>query len=251
VLACLFGWILFIAAAFGADVTPGGMPLGPIVAAAIVAATMGMPALGEWGRQLLRLRAAPAWYALAFAAPLALALGAVLLNHAFGAPLPTVAQLANWSSLPGEFVGILILIGIGEEAGWTAFAAPRLLRGRSLLEAWGILASIRVIWHLPLMLTGDLPYVLGIVGNAAFQFLLLWMFRRSGGAWFLAAIWHAMLNTTGGAFFFQMVQGVDQERLGVLFAGVYALAAVVVLIVDRRYIVRFAGGHSGAAVAHA
>ena len=41
VLACLFGWVLFIASALGADVPPDGMPLGPIIAATIVVSCMG------------------------------------------------------------------------------------------------------------------------------------------------------------------------------------------------------------------
>ena len=226
VLACLFGWSLYIAAALGADLEPGAMPLGPFVATAIVAATLGRATLTEWGRQLARFRTSLAWYAMAMVAPVVIMGAAVLVNHLLGAPLPTREQLGGWTSLPAEFLGILILIGIGEEAGWTGFAAPRLLQRHSFLAAWAILATIRVIWHVPLMVGGELPWVLGIVGNAAFQFLLLWAFRRSGGVWFLAALWHALLNTVGGAFFFQMVEGADRDRLGVLMAGAYVLAAV-------------------------
>ena len=56
---------------------------------------------------------------------------------------------------PVIFVVNLVLIGIGEEAGWTAFAAPLLLRRHGLLGAWAILAALRILWHLPLMLTGS------------------------------------------------------------------------------------------------
>ena len=233
-LACLFGWSLYIAAALGADLSPGALPLGPIIAAAIVAALLGRATLGQWGRELTRLRTSPAWYAIALLAPVAVVSVAVLVNHLLGAPLPTTAQLAGWTSLPAEFVGILILIGVGEEAGWMAFAALHLLRRHSFLTAWAILAVIRVIWHVPLMLDGALPWVLGVGGNAAFQFLLLWVFRRSGGVWVLAAIWHAMHNAVGGTFFFQMVDGPDQARLGVLMTGTYALVAAVVYTIDRR-----------------
>lgn len=38
ILACLFGWVYFIAYAFGADIIPDGMPLGPIIATVIVSA---------------------------------------------------------------------------------------------------------------------------------------------------------------------------------------------------------------------
>ena len=75
-----------------------------------------------------------------------------------------------------------------------------------------MLAAIRVLWHLPLMLSGSLPWVLGVGGNIAFQLLMMWMFVRTGGAWFLAAIWHSTLNALGGLFFFQMVEGPDKAQ---------------------------------------
>lgn len=235
IFACLFGWVFFIAAALGAELTPDGMPLGPLLAAAIVAASMGRAGLKEWGRRLVTFRAGLGWYALAVVAPVAIISIAVLANTALGAPLPTSAQLAaSWVDIPGNFLTFLIAVGIGEEAGWMAFAAVLLLRRHPFITAWLILSAMRVFWHLPLMLNGDLSWVLGIGGNIAFQFLLLWLFQRTNQRWFLAAIWHAMLNATGGKFFFQMVQGEDQARLGVLMTAGYVLAAVAVYLIDRR-----------------
>ena len=123
-------------------------------------------------------------------------------------------------------------VGIGEEAGWTAFAAPLLLQRRTFGQAWLILSAIRVLWHVPLMLSGDLPWVLGIGGNIAFQFLVLRLFQRTD-RWFLAAIWHAALNTAGGKFFFQLVQGKDAARLAVLMVLGYALVALAVVLFSR------------------
>jgi hypothetical protein len=100
------------------------------------------------------------------------------------------------------------------------------------MSAWAILSAIRVFWHLPLMLTGELPWVLGVVGNVAFQFLLLWVFVRTG-VWLLAGIWHAVLNTVSGNFVFPMVQGADQVRLGVLMSVAYVLVAAVVYRADH------------------
>jgi len=67
---------------------------------------------------------------------------------------------------------------------------------------------------------------------------VLWVYQRSGGAWFLAAIWHALLNVAGSQFFFQMVQGEDQARLGVLMSAGYLFAAGAVFLLDRRRLVR-------------
>lgn len=241
VLACLFGWILFIASALGAGIQPNGFPIGPIIAAAIVTALLGRAELSAWWHRLLRLRAGLAWYALALIIPVAIILLAVAANTALGAPAPTASQLAGWTGLPGELLGILILIGIGEEAGWTAFAAERLLDGRGFLGVWLALAAMRILWHVPLMLSGDLPWVLGVVGNAAFQLLVLWLYVRSGRRWFVAAVFHSVLNATSGSFFFQMVQGADNARLGVLMSAGYAILAAVVYALDRRRLAGLVG----------
>ena len=125
---------------------------------------------------------------------------------------------------------MLVMVGIGEEAGWTAFAAPLLLRRHGLLGAWAGLSAVRILWHLPLMLNGEMPWVMGIVGNAAFQMILLQLFVASGRRWSPAAVWHATLNAFGGAFLFAMVSGADRDRLGLLLAGAYAVLAVASLL---------------------
>jgi membrane protease YdiL (CAAX protease family) len=214
--------------------SPENLPIGPILAAALVSALMGRAEFRWWWHQLRRLRTSVGWYVLAFVAPIVIVAVAVLVNVAFGAPLPTASQLAGWTGLPVLFLVFLLLVGVGEEAGWMAFAAPRLLDRYTFVAAWVLLSTIRILWHLPLMITGDLPVVLGIVGNAAFQFLLLWLFVRSGGVWFLAAIWHATLNVMGSQYFFQMVTGADNARLGVLMSLTYVVIAAVVYVADRR-----------------
>lgn len=233
-LACLFGWGSYIFAAAGIGSNPDNMPLGPLMAAAIVAACQGRSELREWGRSLRSWRISPWWYALAALAPFVIHVVNVLVNHVLGAPLPTAGQLAGWTDLPGTFAVMLILVGIGEEAGWTAFAAPLLLRKHSLLVSWAILASTRILWHLPLMLSGEMPWVVGILGNAGFELVVLVLFRRSNGAWQLAAVWHASLNAFGGMFFFDMVTGPDNARLGLLLGLAYALLAVILAVRSLR-----------------
>jgi membrane protease YdiL (CAAX protease family) len=246
VLACFFGWIFFFAAAVRADLTPSNLPLGPVIAAAGVALGAGRADWKTWTRALGFFRTPFGWYILAIMAPVAVIGAAVLANWGLGAPLPTKAQLAGWTGLPGAFLFLLLFVGFGEEAGWTAYAAPRLLVGQPLITTWVILSAIRILWHLPLMLRGDLPWLLGVGGNAAFQFLVLWIFLRSGGVWFLAALWHTVLNTAGGEFFFQMAQGADQARLGVLMTAGYVLLALAVVFADRRHLFRPIQAESGA-----
>jgi membrane protease YdiL (CAAX protease family) len=234
ILACLLGWMPYFVSAVGGNGSPANLPFAPLVAAVIVSAFLGRAGLKNLWRRLTTVRAAPGWYILAFVAPVVIVSAAVLVNSALGAPLPTAAQLSQWTDLPLLFVVYLIEVGIGEEGGWTAFAAPLVLRRHPFITAWLVLAAIRVFWHLPLMITGQLSWTLGIVGNIAFQFLMLWLFRRSGGVGLLAAIWHAMFNATSGGFFFQMVQGPDKTRLSLLFTAAYVLLAAAVYLFDHR-----------------
>lgn len=233
VLAWLLGWSIFIAAALGAGSHPDNMPLGPVIAALIVASIQGPEARRAWWHRIRSWRAAPTWYALAFLAPVVIHVADVLINHAFGAPLPTGSQLSAWPDVVSGFLIMIVMVGIGEEAGWTAFAAPLLLERRGLYATWAMLSAVRVLWHLPLMLSGEMPWFMGIVGNAAFQMLLL-LLVRGGGRWSLAAVWHASLNAFGGVFLFQMVTGADKVRLGTLLAVAYAVVAIGWAVLERR-----------------
>jgi CAAX protease family protein len=228
VLACLFGWSIFLAAGLGFGSQPDNMPLGPLLAALIVASFHGRDSLSAYGRRLRTWRAPPVFYVVAVLTPIAVHVINVVTNHALGAPLPSAAQLSHWPDVASAFVIMLVMVGIGEEAGWTAFAAPLLLRRQGLWLTWAALASLRILWHLPLMLTGEMPWFMGIVGNAAFQMILLQLFVLSR-SWLPAAVWHATLNAVGGAFLFTMVSGADKERLGQLLAVAYAVLAVTIV----------------------
>jgi membrane protease YdiL (CAAX protease family) len=155
-LACLIGWYPFAATFLTGGSGAENFPLGPGIAAFVVLACLGREELRAWGRRLRDWRAPVRWYAVALLVPIALQLLIVLVNHGLGAPLPTSEQLADWPQVPVTFVAMLILVGIGEEIGWTAFAAPRLLERHGFLTAFVLAASIRILWHLPMMLSGDL-----------------------------------------------------------------------------------------------
>ena len=229
VLACFFGWMPYIVTALGIGSNPENFPLGPVIAALLVTSCQGRAALFAWGRSLRRWAASPWLYALALGAPALLQVAIVLVNHSLGAPLPTPAQLGDWPEVPVTFLAMLVFVGLGEEAGWTAFAAPVLLRRFGLLGAFGVLAPLRILWHLPLMLTGDMPLVVGILGNAGFQLVVLLLLRHRRGSWTLAAVWHAVLNAFGNAFFFSMVSGADRDRLNLLLGLEYAVVGLTAL----------------------
>jgi membrane protease YdiL (CAAX protease family) len=240
-LACLFGWSFFIV-----DLLTGGsgaenLPIGPFFAVLVVVACQGRAELAAWGRQLRSWRAPPRWYLLSVLAPIVLVVLIVLANHAWGAPLPTADQLGQWPQVPVDFLTMLVLVGIGEEVGWTAFAAPILLRRHSLLLAWLLVAGIRIFWHLPMMLTGSLSWTLGLLGNAAFSMVALLVLMASGGRWSLVSVWHAALNAASGLFVFHMVSGDDRARLGLLMSLSYSVVAVTWYLAQGRRLTWSAG----------
>src|SRR6266498_5833005 len=70
---------------------------GPLLAALIVIPiAQGRAGLRALGASLLRWRVGWGWYALALGVPLAVALGATVLNTTLGAPAPALAQLGPW-----------------------------------------------------------------------------------------------------------------------------------------------------------
>jgi membrane protease YdiL (CAAX protease family) len=229
-LACLFGWSVYGLAAVGLGTNPENIPLGPALAALVVTSCQGRAALRGWGRSLRNWAASPWLYLLAVVAPLLLDVSIVLVNHLLGAPLPTGAQLGAWPEVPVTFLAMLVLVGLGEEAGWTAFAAPILLRRFGLLGAFAVLAPLRILWHMPLVITGHMPLSIAVLANAGFQIIALLMLQHRRGSWTLAAVWHASVNAFGATFFFSMVTGPDRDRLDLLLGLVYALAGALALL---------------------
>jgi membrane protease YdiL (CAAX protease family) len=235
VLACLFGWLPYLLdPLIGGGSAPENIPLGPLVATIVVTCCQGREARRSWGRRLLSWRVQPAWYAVAVLVPAAVLAVSVGINALLGAPLPTGSQLAHWPQVLAGFAFMLFAVGLGEEAAWTAFAAPVLQRRHGLLGAWAVMAGIRIFWHLPLMLSGDLPWVFGLPGMLGFQAILLWMLQGDGRRWVLAATCHATLNALGGGFVFAMVSGADKARLGIVEGVVYLLVGAVCLTAALR-----------------
>ncbi len=236
VLACVFGWSPFLITYLTGGSGAENFPVGPLLATLVVVSCQGRDELRSWGRRFRRWGAAPRWYVLALLAPVGLQLLIVAVNHVLGAPLPTSEQLADWPQVLVTFVTMMVLVGIGEETGWMGFAALALLSRHGVLVVWVLASAMRIFWHLPLMLSGNLGWVLGTVGNAGFTMVMLLLLLAADGRWQLVAVWHAALNATGGLFFFTMVDGADKARLGYLLAAVYAATAVAAYLAGGRHL---------------
>lgn len=138
------------------------------MAALVVASCLGRATLFVWGRSLKWWVASPWLYVIAIGAPTALPVLIVLMNHVLGAPLPTVDQLGAWPEvpvLPGDAVHGRARRGSRMDRvrgpGPAASARP--------VGAFTVLAILRILWHLPLMMTGQMPLVIGYSASCAFS----------------------------------------------------------------------------------
>jgi uncharacterized protein len=219
-------------------------PYGPFLAAIIVTGlTLGRAGLRRLLRRIVLWRVGLRWYAVALLLPVALALAAVYLNVLLGAPTPSLEELGSWPSLLVLFPLTLLIGGpLGEEPGWRGYALPRLQTGRSALTASLILGALIALWHLPLLLTSEEPVPAGAFFPEiiAGMIVISWVYNNTQGSVLLAVLIHTSHNAIEG-FFGGMFSGEDLVRLYWMLAGVWIVAAVVVIIVSgpadlsRRY----------------
>ena len=207
---------------------------GPFLAAlAVLAMTSGKSGVGGLLRRMVRWRVAALWYAVALLVPVAIALAATLLNVLLGAQAPSSAELGGWTSLFSTFALLLLIPGIGgawEEPGWRGYALPRLQVGRSALFASLILWVFVVVWHLPLMIVGEIPWS-EIVFILGFVIVFNWVFNNANGSVLIIMLMHAMNNTISGSFFGPMFSGTDAVNQAWLYAALWCAMAIVLVVV--------------------
>jgi uncharacterized protein len=224
ILAFLLSW-------WPALFNAGILPHGPLLAAVLVVGlSEGKAGLKAWWSRMMR-RVAWRWYAIAAAIPLVITFTAAGLNLLLGAQLP--AQI-DWT-IPLQVLPILLLMGgQWEEPGWTGFGLPRLFErfGPSVagtVTATLIMAVIRTGWHLPLMLSGsvywsDIGFLIG------FQIVFTWLFNRTGGVVLAVMLCHLVNNIVSGAFIGRWFTGTDGVNNAWLFAGLWGLLALGLLL---------------------
>jgi uncharacterized protein len=233
VLACTLSWwpsILYVL-----DLSPQPIVgFGPFLAALVVLAiTRGKTGVVGLLRRMVRWRVAPVWYAMALLVPVAITVAATVLNVLLGARPPSSVELGGWTGLFSTFLILLLIPGLGgtwEEPGWRGYALPHLQVGLSALLASLILGVLWAFWHLPLMVVGEVPWS-DIVFVIAQTVVYTWLFNNSRGSVLLAMLMHAMNNTISGSFFGPMFSGADAVRQGWLYAALWCVVAVVLVVV--------------------
>jgi uncharacterized protein len=233
VLTLVISWLPVIPYALG--LFPGTLlACGPFLAAIVTAAVVGgRKGLRTYFRRLIRWRVGVGWYVLALLAPVAGWAIVTYVNVLLGAAPPSPAQLAGWPLIVTSTLIFLInpLGGAWEEPGWRGYALPLLLRRHSALVASAVLGVIWTLWHVPMFLTGFVPWA-----DAALVFVLSFVFTaiylRTAGSVLIAFLLHASLNGAG-EFFVLLFTGADRVRLYWLLTALCAVVVVVAIAVSR------------------
>ena len=231
VLAFLLSWYPWlIALARGS--TTGPNPLGPFIAALVVAAFAG-------GRQevktllasLVRARVGWRWYLFIAGVPVFICLAAAAITVPLtgaNAALPPADKLRE---LPERFIFILLFIGLGEEPGWRGFALPALQTRHSPFRASVILAPIWALWHLPLF-GHEFPlpivpaFIVGLFGATLVQ---TWLFNHTRASVLVQMLFHAAVNTVGAGLIFPMFTGAARLVLWWVYAALWLAAGLALM----------------------
>jgi membrane protease YdiL (CAAX protease family) len=228
-LAFLCSWYPWVIA-MARNQTSGPNPLGPFIAALVVAGIAnGWPGVRELLGRVVRARFGLRSYAVIFGLPIAMCAAAAAIMAAFGYPIQLPGSTA-WRELPERFVFIFLFIGLGEEPGWRGFALPRLQKQHSPLIASLILAPIWALWHLPLMGNEFPPpiipaFLISLLGGTLIQ---TWLFNRTKGSVFAQMLFHATVNTVGAGLVFPLMKGAAFVPFWYVYAMLWLIAGTTV-----------------------
>lgn len=214
----------------------GPNPLGPFAAALLVLAIgNGWSAVKALFAAMLRARVGAHWFALALGLPVVVVALVVVVNVAFGAPWPRADQLARWPGMLDTFLVALLFVALGEEPGWRGFLLPRLQQRFAPLMADLVLGAIWALWHLPLLghavpSQHVAPFLIAVFAATP---VLSRLCNGARGSVLLPMLMHATVNATGAGFAFGFYQGNDLTRTWWIYAALWTVAAVLVLIATR------------------
>lgn len=152
-------------------------------------------------------------------------------------------------AMPLVFLYILIFMGpLGEEAGWRGFLLKQLLVNQKPLYASIFVGFIWTIWHLPLFfiettiqstLVTQYDFGMAFIGYAIYtlilSILITILYIHTKGNVFATILFHTMANTSLG-----MMPLILIESGALLLLGVMILVAVIVIIIGRKALFKYA-----------
>ena len=217
------------------------IPHGPSLAALLmIALTRGRSGFVELGRRFTSWQGGFVWLLIAPGLVVLYLAFAFVTNLLLGAE---IASTDHFAHVGGTVLTLVLLGGWWEEPGWSGYALPLLQdrytgRPYGLLRASLTLGLIRSGWHLPLALYGHIPWYDVVFFSFAFQFLISWLFNRTGGGVLPPMLFHLTSNVVGGALMVPLFMGVDFTQYYVLFIVFAALLAIVLNMPKHWYMGR-------------
>ena len=214
----------------------GFLPPGPSIAAIAVAALIdGRREVGALLRRVAVWRVAVRWYLIALLGPVALLAAAASVNVLAGAQVATEGPLVDWVEL-GRLFGIQVvgvLAGPWEELGWRGYALPRLLKRVSPLSASLGVGVLWAFWHIPLFVSGELPWA-DAAALVVLSILFTAVFVRTKQSVLIAFLMHAALNAAGGIAIL-LFEGSDRVQMYWSLTAVTAVVALTVISMQARW----------------
>jgi len=202
-------------------------PFGPILAAIlIILVTGGRAGLARWLRRIVRFRAPLRIYAAASAIPTLIILVSVALAVTIGTPVGSLPVFA-----PLELVLLIPLVLIDgpalEEPAFRGFAQHELQQTLTPLAASLWIGSGVLIWHLPVLVLGLIPWPIAFA-IVAVSVVYAWLYRAGGSIWPLIVL-HFVQNAVGGEYFGQMFAASD-GAVWVGFLSVFYIGWAAILV---------------------
>ncbi len=225
-LACAFTWWPFVLPVFIPDSHPTNFALGPLIAAPVVIlATEGRAGLTAWLKRIVCFRA-PLWvYGTAFFIPLGIVVLSAILAISIGTPagpLPVYSPLEMLIYLP-----LVLLEGpFPEEATFRGYGQQALQAVISPLAASLWIGLGVVVWHVPLFLAGEDPWMIAVT-IVAVSVVYAWLYQY-GGIW-PAVIVHFTQNYFGGGVFTQIFEPAHRMPFFSFLTAIYILWAGLIV----------------------
>ena len=196
----------------------------------VVALSDGWMGVKTWASRIVRWRVGLIWYAVVFSIPLILQLSGYGLNIALGAHSVSPFSSSRLSVFLPRFIQVFLIIALGEETGFRGYALPKMMEKHSPLVATLILALMRVIWHVPLFLTGDSWWVvLHVIGG---DFLFTWIFMNTRGSVLLAMLLHSA-NNAWSTVVSSSFSGASADRHTMLVGFAFMVLTTILLFAAR------------------
>lgn len=139
-----------------------------------------------------------------------------------------VPTLSKWLPIYLTQLPLITFIAIFEEAGWRGFASPRLQYKLGKYPSSILMGSLWAIWHWPYWLIPGLGFItnlsfdktiiallLSIIGTAAFETQLTWIFNKVKGSLFFACLFHAAYNS----LWLALISGTNNQNLNTTYIG--------------------------------